>query len=106
LRERCRPKAAGGLELVGLAQGKVILAGFLRSPEESSRLAVFNDLPAPGAHCALQLHANGSTTSGRSAGSAARADNYSKNSTGRHFAEIPRPFSASIRLRKSVVCYP
>ena len=27
LREPCRPKAAGGLELVGLAQGKVILAG-------------------------------------------------------------------------------
>jgi hypothetical protein len=27
LRERCRPKAADGLELVGLAQGKVILAG-------------------------------------------------------------------------------
>ena len=26
-REPCRPKAAGGLELVGLAQGKVILAG-------------------------------------------------------------------------------
>ena len=27
LREPCRPKAAGGLELVGLAQGNVILAG-------------------------------------------------------------------------------
>ena len=27
LGEPCRPKAAGGLELVGLAQGKVILAG-------------------------------------------------------------------------------
>src|SRR4029077_17021154 len=27
LREPYRPKAAGGLELVGLAQGKVILAG-------------------------------------------------------------------------------
>ena len=27
MREPCRPKAAGGLELVGLAQGNVILAG-------------------------------------------------------------------------------